>query len=120
LWVVLVKPPIAVSTADVYGQLNLCEVSSHPDTNSMVQALASGDPERIVAHLGNVLENVTFQMHPEVEKLKHKMVKFGALGALMSGSGPTVFGIADRQNRAQRIYNAFRGFSKDVYLTRFL
>ncbi|GAX88673.1 4-(cytidine 5'-diphospho)-2-C-methyl-D-erythritol kinase [Effusibacillus lacus] len=120
LWVVLVKPPITVSTADVYGNLKVDEIDSHPDTLGMIQALASGNPERIVSGLGNVLEQVTFKMHPEVERLKSQIVKFGAMGALMSGSGPTVFGITDRESRAQRIYNALRGFSKEVYLTRFL
>ncbi|MFC4768535.1 4-(cytidine 5'-diphospho)-2-C-methyl-D-erythritol kinase [Effusibacillus consociatus] len=120
LWVVLVKPPIAVSTADIYGNLNVREIVVHPDTQAMVKALETGEPERIVDHLGNVLETVTFKLHPEVEKLKYQMMKFGAMGALMSGSGPTVFGIVDRESRAQRICNALRGFSKEVYLTRFL
>lgn len=120
LWVVLVKPPIAVSTADVYGNLKVDEIAWHPDVEAMTRALAAGDPAQIAGRLGNVLETVTFQLHPEVEKLKAQMLKFGALGALMSGSGPTVFGVADRENRAQRICNALRGFSREVYLTRFL
>lgn len=120
LWVVLVKPQIAVSTADVYGNLSVSDIREHPDTISMVQALADGDPEEIAKQLKNVLEIVTFRMHPEVEKLKWQMMRFGAMGALMSGSGPTVFGITDRETRAQRIYNGLRGFSKEVYLTRIL
>lgn len=120
LWVVLVKPPIAVSTADVYRYLTLSNIHKHPDTQSMVQALANGELEEIAKNLVNVLETVTFKMHPEVERLKWQMLKFGALGALMSGSGPTVFAIADRETRAQRIYNGLRGFSKEVYLTRIL
>jgi 4-diphosphocytidyl-2-C-methyl-D-erythritol kinase len=120
LWVVLVKPPIAVSTADVYRNLNLAEIEKHPDTQKMVEALKISDPQLVANQLGNVLETVTFRMHPEVERLKHQLQKFGAAGALMSGSGPTVFALADRENRAQRIYNALRGFSKEVYLTRFL
>jgi 4-diphosphocytidyl-2-C-methyl-D-erythritol kinase len=120
LWVVLVKPQIAVSTADVYGNLSVSDIREHPDTISMVQALADGDPEEIAKQLKNVLETVTFRMHPEVEKIKWKMLRFGAMGALMSGSGPTVFAIADRETRAQRIYNGLRGFSKEVYLTRIL
>lgn len=120
MWVVLVKPPIAVSTADVYRNLSVSDIREHPDTALMVQALAGGDLEKIAKQLGNVLETVTFKMHPEVERLKWQMMKFGALGALMSGSGPTVFAIADRETRAQRIYNGLRGFSKEVYLTRIL
>ncbi|ASS77015.1 4-(cytidine 5'-diphospho)-2-C-methyl-D-erythritol kinase [Tumebacillus algifaecis] len=118
-WVVLVKPPIAVSTGDVYGRLNVAEIDKHPHTEAMVEALATGDVRQIAAHLGNVLENVTFSMYPEVERLKSQLLKFGAVGALMSGSGPTVFALADKEHRATRIYNALRGFSREVYLCRF-
>ena len=118
-WVVLVKPPIAVSTADVYGRLRLNEVQQHPDTQAMVAALQTGDVREISARLGNVLESVTFKMHPEVERLKQQLLKFGAQGALMSGSGPTVFALVDRETKATRIYNALRGFSREVYLCRF-
>ena len=118
-WVVLVKPPIAVSTADVYGRLRLNEVEQHPDTQAMVSALQTGDVREISARLGNVLESVTFKMHPEVERLKQQLLKFGAQGALMSGSGPTVFALVDRETKATRIYNALRGFSREVYLCRF-
>lgn len=121
LWVVLVKPPIAVSTADVYNAFDMEDHMEHPDTASMVQALCSPTPViSISQHLGNVLEGVTFNMYPEVRRIKNKMKEFGAQGALMSGSGPTVFGIVDRESRAYRIYNAFRGFSREVYLSRFL
>ncbi|BCJ87418.1 4-(cytidine 5'-diphospho)-2-C-methyl-D-erythritol kinase [Effusibacillus dendaii] len=120
LWVVLVKPSFSVSTADVYGNLRVQEIKTHPDTKGMIRSLAEGNPEAIVSHLGNVLESVTFQMYPDLEKLKQSMIRFGAMGALMSGSGPTVYGIADRESKAQRIYNALRGFSREVYLTRFL
>lgn len=120
LWVVLVKPPIAVSTADVYRNLDLEQVHQHPDTSRMVNALATGNTNAVMAELGNVLEAVTFKMHPEVDRLKQQLLKFGAPGALMSGSGPTVFALAERESRALRIYNALRGFSREVYLTRFL
>jgi 4-diphosphocytidyl-2-C-methyl-D-erythritol kinase len=118
-WVVLVKPPIAVSTADVYGKLRVEEIEQHPDTAAMVRALRTGDVREIAAGLGNVLERVTFQMHPEVERLKQQLLKFGAVGALMSGSGPTLFALVDRETKAIRICNALRGFSREVYLCRF-
>jgi 4-diphosphocytidyl-2-C-methyl-D-erythritol kinase len=121
VWVVLVKPPIAVSTADVYGALDVNAITDHPNTMAMLESLQANNPvAKISEHLGNVLERVTFRMHPEVERIKKKMYEFGAQGALMSGSGPTVFGIVDRESRAFRIYNAFRGFSREVYLSRFL
>ncbi|MFD2170704.1 4-(cytidine 5'-diphospho)-2-C-methyl-D-erythritol kinase [Tumebacillus lipolyticus] len=118
-WVVLVKPPIAVSTADVYGRLKVAEIERHPSAMAMVEALATGEVRLIADHLGNVLESVTFSMYPEVERLKGQLLKFGAVGALMSGSGPTVFALVDREHKANRIYNALRGFSREVYLCRF-
>ncbi|MDI3256755.1 MAG: 4-(cytidine 5'-diphospho)-2-C-methyl-D-erythritol kinase [Kyrpidia sp.] len=118
VWVVLVHPPISVSTASVYARLRLDEVRSHPETPRMVNAVRKGDIEEIARRLGNVLETVTFALHPEVRRIKAQMIRFGALGALMSGSGPTVFGLVDRQTKAERIYNAFRGFVREVYLTR--
>jgi len=118
-WVVLVKPPIAVSTAEVYGRLRADEIPAHPDTASMVDALVNNDLKRICETMGNVLEPVTFAMHPEVERLKQQLLKFGALGAMMSGSGPTVFALVESEKKASRIYNALRGFSREVYLCRF-
>ncbi|MGZ4162778.1 MAG: 4-(cytidine 5'-diphospho)-2-C-methyl-D-erythritol kinase [Tumebacillaceae bacterium] len=118
-WVVLVKPPIAVSTAEVYGRLRADEIEEHPDTVGMVEALVTGDVQQISAKMGNVLEQVTFGMYPEVERIKQQLLKFGAQGALMSGSGPTLFALVERESKATRIYNAVRGFSREVYLCRF-
>ncbi|MGZ4111043.1 MAG: 4-(cytidine 5'-diphospho)-2-C-methyl-D-erythritol kinase [Tumebacillaceae bacterium] len=118
-WVVLVKPPIAVSTAEVYGRLRADEIEEHPDTAGMVDALVTGDVQQISAKMGNVLEQVTFGMYPEVERIKQQLLKFGAQGALMSGSGPTLFALVERESKATRIYNAVRGFSREVYLCRF-
>jgi 4-diphosphocytidyl-2-C-methyl-D-erythritol kinase len=118
-WVVLVKPPIAVSTADVYGRLRADEIEHHPSTEAMVAALQTGDVKVISSQLGNVLEGVTFAMYPEVERLKQQLLKFGAQGALMSGSGPTLFALVEREQKAVRICNALRGFSREVYLCRF-
>ncbi|MGZ4031171.1 MAG: 4-(cytidine 5'-diphospho)-2-C-methyl-D-erythritol kinase [Tumebacillaceae bacterium] len=118
-WVVLVKPPIAVSTAEVYGRLRADEIEEHPDTAGMVEALVTGDVQQISAKMGNVLEQVTFGMYPEVERIKQQLLKFGAQGALMSGSGPTLFALVERESKATRIYNAVRGFSREVYLCRF-
>lgn len=118
-WVVLVKPPIAVSTADVYGRLQVAEIDHHPSTSDMVRALTTGDVKQISSQLGNVLENVTFAMYPEVERLKQQLLKFGAQGALMSGSGPTLFALVEREQKAVRICNALRGFAREVYLCRF-
>lgn len=118
-WVILAKPQISVSTASIYGGLTLDEVE-HPNTNQMIQALKESDYELIYKSLGNVLETVTFQMYPEVKMLKEQMKRFGADGVLMSGSGPTVFGLVDSESRVNRIVNGLKGFCEEVYAVRIL
>ena len=118
-WVVLAKPKIGVSTADVYGGLKL-EGIEHPNTKQMIEAIEKQDYELVCKSLGNVLETVTFKLHPDVITIKEQMHRFGADAALMSGSGPTVFGLVDSETRAARIYNGLRGFCEEVYIVRLL
>ena len=118
-WVVLAKPKIGVSTADVYGGLKL-EGIRHPDTKQMIEAIQNQDYELVCRSVGNVLETVTFTLHPEVVTIKEQMQRFGADAVLMSGSGPTVFGLVDSESRAARIYNGLRGFCEEVYVVRML
>ncbi len=119
-WVVLAKPKIGVSTAEVYGGLKV-EGLEHPNTKQMIQAIETKDYELLCSSLGNVLETVTFKLHPEVVMLKEQMKRFGGADAtLMSGSGPTVFGLVDSEARVSRIYNGLRGFCEEVYAVRIL
>ncbi|MGY4793464.1 4-(cytidine 5'-diphospho)-2-C-methyl-D-erythritol kinase [Lysinibacillus sp. FSL K6-0057] len=118
-WVVLAKPKIGVSTAEVYGGLKV-EGLEHPNTQQMIQAIETKDYELLCSSLGNVLETVTFKLHPEVVMLKEQMKRFGADATLMSGSGPTVFGLVDSEARVSRIYNGLRGFCEEVYAVRIL
>jgi 4-diphosphocytidyl-2-C-methyl-D-erythritol kinase len=119
-WVVLAKPPIHVSTQDVYGRLNVNEIAEHPSLSDMRGAIREGDFRGICGALGNVLEKVTSKMHPEVGRIKESMLKLGAEGVLMSGSGPTVFGLTQKEAKALKIRNGLRGFCKDVYAVRLL
>lgn len=118
-WVILAKPVIGVSTAEIYGQLNL-DTAYHPDTQAMIRAVKEKDFSRMIDNLGNTLEDVTLNLYPEVRELKDQMKRFGAEGVLMSGSGPTVFGIVQQESRAQRVVNALRGFCDEVYCVRLL
>lgn len=118
-WVVLAKPKIGVSTAEVYGGLKV-EGLQHPNTQQLIQAIETKDYELLCSSLGNVLETVTFKLHPEVVMLKEQMKRFGADATLMSGSGPTVFGLVDSEARVSRIYNGLRGFCEEVYAVRIL
>jgi 4-diphosphocytidyl-2-C-methyl-D-erythritol kinase len=119
-WVVLAKPPINVSTSDVYGRFKAKDVTNHPSTALILEAIQNKDFDQLCGGLGNVLEEVTLQLYPEVRHLKECMQKLGADGVLMSGSGPTVFGLVSKEAKVPRIYNGLRGFCKDVYAVRML
>lgn len=119
-WVVLAKPPINVSTADVYGRLRAAELKEHPSTAGMLDAIERGSFTDICDRLGNVLEKVTLGLYPEVLQVKESMERLGADGVLMSGSGPTVFGLVSKEAKVSRIYNGLRGFCKEVYVVRML
>jgi 4-diphosphocytidyl-2-C-methyl-D-erythritol kinase len=118
-WVLLAKPPIGVSTGEVYRSLNLSDID-HPNVEGMVQAIEEKNYERICELLGNVLETVTLNKYPEVKHIKEQMTKLGADAVLMSGSGPTVFGLFQHESRLQRVYNGLRGFCHEVYAVRLL
>lgn len=119
-WVVLAKPPINVSTSEIYGKLDARTIERHPPTPKVLEAIANKDFDAMCAGLGNVLEEVTLRLYPEVRQLKKCMEHLGADGVLMSGSGPTVFALAAKRSKAIRIYNGLRGFCKEVYAVRML
>ena len=100
---VIAKPAIDVSTAFVYGHLQADRLSFHPDIDGMAAALAAGDLKGITDRMGNVLETVTVKAYPVIDRLKQLMCGLGAENALMSGSGPTVFGICKERETAEKI-----------------
>ncbi|MEE6452967.1 4-(cytidine 5'-diphospho)-2-C-methyl-D-erythritol kinase [Gottfriedia acidiceleris] len=118
-WVILAKPTQGVSTATVYQKLRL-ENIQHPDVDRMVNAISNKNYDDICLSLGNVLESVTLQLHPEVAMIKDQMKRFGADAVLMSGSGPTVFGLVRHDSRMNRVYNGLKGFCDQVYAVRML
>lgn len=118
-WVILAKPRIGVSTAKIYEGLDL-EKIQHPNTKQMIQALENKDYSLMCGSLGNVLESVTFSLYPEVQFIKEQMIRFGADAALMSGSGPTVYGLVDHESKLNRVYNGLKGFCHEVYTVRML
>lgn len=118
-WVILAKPPIGISTASTYQQIDV-DACGHPNVDLMIEALEEQNYEKMCEHLGNSLESVVLKNYPIVKKIKEKMQKLGADGVLMSGSGPTVFGLTQFDTRMKRIVNGLRGFCKDVYAVRLL
>lgn len=124
--VLIAKPAVSVSTKHVYESLNLPSLGAeaHPDIDAMWAAIEKKDLSGVVSQLGNVLETVTIPENPVIQTLKDKMMEMGADGSLMSGSGPTVFGLFTNQTAAQAAYEELRygssqDLAKQVYLTSF-
>ncbi len=92
-FVLVAKPPVNVSTKFVYGNLKADELTYHPDVDGFIEAMAAGDFYGMADLMGNVLETVTVPAYPVIDQLKQFMLEHGAIGAMMSGSGPTVFGL---------------------------
>ena len=124
--IVLAKPQVSVSTKAVYGKLRANELTpeQHPDIDGMRAAIEAGNLDGVIARLGNVLELVTVPDHPEIGTIKQIMMECGADGALMSGSGPTVFGIFKEEEHAKKAYDVLKKaeggrLARQVYLSRF-
>ena len=101
--ILIAKPPIAVSTKFVYEHLDAQGIEKHQDIDGMIEAIRAGSLRGITDRLENVLETVTIPAYPVIDEIKQKMIKGGALNALMSGSGPTVFGIFEDEERAEEV-----------------
>jgi len=115
-WMVLVKPNFGVSTKDVYTSLDLEAVKTHPDTKAMIKALETQSRKEILAGLCNVLEHVTLALYPKVSEVKALLTGFGADGVLMSGSGPTVFGVFGSYERAKTAHKKLKKLYPQSYV----
>ena len=117
--VLIAKPPISVSTKFVYENLKLDEMLAHPQIDLVVKGIRDQDLPGMASHMGNVLESVTIPHYPVIAQIKEEMVRGGALQAMMSGSGPTVFGLFEDEGLAkqacQKILDG--GLAKQVYVT---
>lgn len=97
----IVKPPIMVSTKWVYENLQANKLKRHPDIDGMVEALRQGDLKGITDRMENVMETVTEQAHSVITDIKKMMRGSGAMNAVMSGSGPSIFGVFLEEEAAQ-------------------
>jgi len=114
------KPPVSVSTKYVYEHFDMAGDVLHPDVDGMIRAINDRSLEGIVCRLENVLEQVTVPEYPVIEEIRRLMLQYGAAGARMSGSGPTVFGIFEDRNTAEKAAEALRksSLANMVFLTR--
>ncbi len=120
-FLLIAKPDINVSTKYVYENLKLSEIKKHPDIDGMKEAVKTGSLQGITSRMENVLESVTEEKYPVIKKLKLYMEENGALKALMSGSGPTVFGIYEREEDALAAKEKLigSGLAKQLFVTTF-
>lgn len=118
-YILIAKPPISVSTKKVYEKLDAGAIVQHPDIDGIIEGLNGEDIEKVAASMGNVLEDVTISEYPVIEQIKDEMKAAGALNAMMSGSGPTVFGIFTKRSLAKKAYETIwkKKLAKQVYLT---
>lgn len=117
---VILRPNCHVSTGDVYANLKPSEYSTSPRSEAALRALRSKDLPQLERVMWNGLEVAAVRLHPEIAQMKEKMEHTLRTPVFMSGSGPTLFSLASSQGGAQRMYNALRGFAKEVYLSRFV
>lgn len=120
-FVLIAKPNISVSTKFVYENLRANELQKHPDIDGIIDSIKMKDLHGIAGKLENVLETVTIKEYPVIEELKNVMKQHGALNSLMSGSGPTVFGLFENDRVAKKAYSKVKesGLAKQIYLTDF-
>ncbi len=117
--VLIAKPPVSVSTRVVYEALDSKEIVKHPDIDGLIRALEEGSLKNVAACMGNVLEDVTIPKYPVIREIKQEMLEAGALNAMMSGSGPTVFGLFENKIKARNAQERIRrkALAKQVYVT---
>ena len=120
-WVVLAKPDFPISTPELFARLDTQKVRCHPDTAGVISALKGGDLPGVARRLFNVFEEVLpSRKRDRVEELKNLLLQHGALGASMSGTGPTVFGLFDDEERAKLAHEATKSLCRDAFLCRSL
>jgi 4-diphosphocytidyl-2-C-methyl-D-erythritol kinase len=121
-YILLVKLPFSVSTKDVYKEVDNIEILKPPRIDKIIEGLKEKSLKKVASHMGNVLEEVTISKYPRIQMVKEELLKLGAIGALMSGSGPTVFGLFE--GKEEVIYAKKRmealPFKKQVYLSHTL
>lgn len=120
--VVIAKPPVSVSTAFVYGQIRPEEITKRPDIEGMAAAVKGQDLYQMADLLYNVMEEVTVPRYPVIQEIKDIMLEEGALNSIMSGSGPTVFGLYDDETKAEETVKRLREkeLTEQLYLTQFV
>lgn len=118
----IAKPDIMVSTKYVYENLNLPGITKHPDIDAMVKAIKEGDSQAMLEPMDNVLATVTEEKYSIIKEIKQTMIRNGAIKAMMSGSGPTVFGIFETMVQAATAFDSIKekGMAREIFISKFV
>lgn len=121
-YVIIAKPDAFVSTKFVYSHIRPAQIENHPDIDGIIESIKAGNLYGMCEKIANVMEDVTIPEYPIIQKVKDILKSNGAVNALMSGSGPTVFGIYDDEEKAKQSMDALSGkeFVSRLYLTEFI
>lgn len=114
LSVVLAKPPVGVSTAWAYKTYDAGYDGPHPDNEAMLEAIHGGDAHKAAGLLCNVLEGVTETEYPVIADYKRLMMEHGAMASMMSGSGPTVFGLVREKQQAWHLADTLKKYDGEA------
>lgn len=117
VWLVIVKPNFNISTGEIYGLVDMEQRYRQPDNKAFIQALHDGDLDRMSCHGGNVLEEISAKLYPRIYDIKADLLEAGAIYALMSGSGPSVFGVFRSEREAQWAHNKLKDKYGQVFVT---
>ena len=117
-YILLAKPDMDISTKDVYEGIDTEEIIERPDIDAMIKAINEGSLPKIGENLSNVLEYVTIKKCPLIRDIKAKLLEYGALGSVMSGSGPTVFGLFDDQACAYNAYDHIKHMVNEIFVVK--
>jgi len=116
--ILVCKPNLFVSTKDVYKGLDLENIKNRPDNKFLIQCLREGNINLLSKNMVNLLEDVTSKMHEEIKEIENTMLEYNALGSMMSGSGPTVFGLFDNEDDALNAKLELLKKYNQVYIVR--
>ncbi len=115
-YILLVNPDISVSTKEVYQQIDISSIKRHPNTKYVVEIIKNNEKDLLESEMYNVLEEITATMYPEIKTIEEKMYQNGAIVSMMSGSGPTVFGIYNDHTSVLNAYHILKKEYNKVYI----
>ncbi|MBE6065532.1 4-(cytidine 5'-diphospho)-2-C-methyl-D-erythritol kinase [Clostridium cochlearium] len=117
-YLVLVKPDFGISTKDVYNSIDKKQIINHPNTKEIVRAVNENNLKMLCDNMINVLEIVTLDEIDDLKSIKEALLKYGAMGVQMTGSGPTIFGFFSCEDAAKECYEKIKTRYSEVYINK--